>query len=434
MFLARFFLSLLLLLTAILPVYPISLDTTFGTGGKVTLTFPDSTNSYRSNGTRIFYQSATRIVAGGVFANMGPDGQATGVALAGFNSSGVIDGTFGSGGITKDWNPVAFTGFSDAYMYPDGRLLRLSQFFPIFSQPSAKVIRSTASGVDDPTFNANVNSGPSFTNNVPLRAAILPSGKIMVLVFAQTGPESYHLFRLNADGSRDTTFGNNGDKLLNFVRFPNLRNIFMQVLPSGKIVLAGNLGTTQQNQNYNEFFIARLNPAGDLDALFGRQGVLRYQYGAGLTGFIADLIVTADGKYLAVGAINNPDSDTFMAKFTTRGRPDATFGVRGIAISDVTPGASDYLASVAESPAGKLITGGQSSPVGGISNFFVGRYSSGGTLEDSLSIEFGAGHFSYASDVAIQPDGKILAIGTTDDPDTPSPSTGKWAIARFTDK
>lgn len=50
MFRLRFLLSLLLLLTVSLPSYVIGLDPTFGIGGKVTLTFPGSTNGYRSNG------------------------------------------------------------------------------------------------------------------------------------------------------------------------------------------------------------------------------------------------------------------------------------------------------------------------------------------------------------------------------------------------
>lgn len=415
-----------------------SLDPTFGTGGKFTTSFPDSTGGYRSSGFRIFHQSAQRIVAAGTFTNMGPDGQATGVVIIGLTGGGAPDGTFGpSAGMITDWDQVSHIGLSDAIVFSDGKFLRLSQHFPIFGQPAAKVIRYTVDGINDPSFSADINLVPN-SNTIPLKASILPSGKVMVLASAQTNPESHHLFRLNPDGSRDTTFGINGDKLMNFNRLPNVRfNIVgMHTLPNGKTVIAGNLGTPQQFQNYDQFFIARFDTDGNLDWSFGRFGIVRYSFGVGLKGFVTDLIIDpVVGRYTLVGAIKNPDQDVFMIRFGRRGKPDGTFGTRGVVVSDITPGGTDYLSSITTQPDGKLIVAGQASPTPGAPvNFLLARYSDSGVLEAHTKTEFTPGQFASALDVTVQPDGKILAIGSTYNPSTPSlVASSMFAIARYTD-
>ena len=430
-------LCLLAILLLVNIAFPGSLDPNFGTGGKFTTSFPDSSSGYRSFGFRILHQTAGRIVAGGTFTNQGPDGQAPGVVIIGLTGGGALDGTFGpSAGMIKDWDQVTFIGLSDLLTYPDGKFLRLSQHFPIFGQPTAKVIRYTADGINDSLFSADINLVPN-SNTVPLKASFLPSGKILVLASAQTNPESHHLFRLNPDGSRDTTFGVNGDKLMNFNRLPNVRFgiVGMQTLPTGKTVIAGNLGTPQQSQNYDEFFIARFDTDGNLDWSFGRFGIVRYSFGVGQKGFVTDLIIDpVMGRYTLVGAIKNPDEDVFMIRFGSRGKPDATFGSRGVVVSDITPGGTDYLSSITTQPDGKFVVAGRASPSAGAPvNFLLARFSEGGVIEAHTKTEFTPGQFASASDVTIQPDGKILVIGSTYNPATAFASSSMWAIARYTD-
>jgi uncharacterized delta-60 repeat protein len=321
-------------------------------------------------------------------------------------------------------------------MFPDQRLLRLSQHFRVFGSPNAKVIRYTLDGNADSTFSADINLVPN-SNTIPLRASILPSGKVLVLASAQTNPESHHLFRLNADGSRDTTFGVNGDKLMNFNRLPNVRFgiIGMQTLPNGKTIIAGNLGTAQQFQNYDEFFIARFDPDGNLDWSFGKAGIVRYSFGVGQTGFITDLIIDPVlDKYTVVGAVKNPDEDVFMMRFGRRGKVDGSFGDRGVVVADITPGGTDYLSSITTQADGKLIVAGRASPSAGAPvNFLVARFSFGGVLEAHTKTEFTPGQIALAADVAVQSDGRIVVIGSTDDPATSFEGGNMFAIARYTD-
>src|SRR5688572_18189567 len=68
-----------------------SLDPAFGTNGKVTINFPDSTANYSSSGLRIFVQPSGRIVAAGTFSRFGPDGSMPGLAVVGLTTTGTTD-------------------------------------------------------------------------------------------------------------------------------------------------------------------------------------------------------------------------------------------------------------------------------------------------------------------------------------------------------
>jgi uncharacterized delta-60 repeat protein len=409
-----------------------SLDPNFGAGGKFTISFPDSSPSYRSVGLRVYVQPSNRIVVGGSLTNIGPDGYVPGVALVGLTPNGTVDTTYASQGTFKDWTPAAIISFGDSTMLADGRILRLSSYFSVFGSSSCNIYRQMVDGLVDSSFSANINVGPmSPIPAVPEELAILPSGKIMVLVRAPSDPVTYTLFRLNPDGSRDGTFGTNGAKPFSIARLPAPRFADMAALPDGKFMLAGQLNVVSGSQDFDELFIARYNPDGSLDGMFGRQGVVRYKYGIGLRGLINEMIVRPDGRLILAGGIKNPDTDTFMIGFTRRGKFDAAFGTRGVAISDIVPGGDDLISAFVES-GGKLFAAGEAPAVGGTPvRFLMAKYSSAGALEAHTRTEFTPGQYSAAYGLTVQPDGKIIGIGITADP--AANNNTMWAIARYTD-
>ncbi len=422
--------SLLILLTLLFcstAFSAVALDPSFGGGGRVTIGFPDSTTNYSATGFRIFVQPSGRIIAAGQFTNMGPDGQAPGVAMAGLMPGGGIDTSYGLGGTVRFWDPVTFMGFQDAYMYPDGKILRISQSISLGTGSNAKIVRTNADGTNDAGFSANIQFG--MTNTIPQRLAVRSDGKILVLIFVQTNPESYHLLRLNSDGSRDTTFAPDGDLLMNFKRLPDPFFIGMQTLPDGRILLAGTLGVFSDS-GYNEFFLMRLNANGYLDRSFGRQGLLRMRFALGnIKGFAQNMAVQTDGKIIVAGAIMNPDADAWLIRFTPRGKVDQFFGNAGVVVTDFAPGDFDVAAAVVVSDNGKVRIAGES---GTPRNFLLARYSAGGLLEESIMTAFTAGQNSAANDLTLQSDGKVLVIGSTKNPN-PSVNRDVFAIARYTE-
>ena len=426
----RIFLALLVLVLCSQPGFAaLTLDPTFGDGGKVTIDFPDTSTNYTSSGMRIFSQSGGRIVGGGMFTNRGPDGQFPGVGFAGFLTTGALDTTYGNQGTIRDWDPISLTSFSDAYMYPDGRVIRVSQVFSLsFPLNGPKAIRLNPDGTIDGGFSANLSVVGS-NNAIPLEVVAGSDGKIYVLVYAQGSPASYHLYRLNPDGSRDSAFGTNGAMLMNFGRIvsPSL-SFYMELFSDGRILLAGNAGPSDSS-GYSEFFMMRLDSNGHMDKSFGRQGVLRTAFGPGQRGSLNNAYIQADGRILLVGSISTPDHDVWMARFSARGRVDTSFGNAGVVVADLVPGDVDRAAAAVQSADGKIrIAGDAGSPT----SFLVARFTSAGVLEEQVTTPFTPGASSAASDVTLQPDGKLIVIGHTRNPDTRI--TGNvWAIARYTE-
>lgn len=413
----------------LLPVHAaFTLDPTFNGGGKLTISFPDSTTNYSSSGLRIFAQSTGRILAAGSFTNMTPDGQLPGVAVVGLTPAGALDSTYN---LVFDWQSNGFTSLSDALMYSDGRVLRLSRFFNVVGSSTARAARVEVNGSDDSVFSSNVNIGTgigNFGTDKASQIAVRSDGKVLVLIVFNS---EYSLYRLNPDGTRDTTFGVNGLVRITFnkISFPPEGALEMIALPDGKLLLAGHVPPFSLPNGSSNFFLARFTETGNWDKTFGRVGFLQVPFGLGLTGRIHRALVQPDGNILLCGSVSSSDMDTWMMRFRPNGRIDTSFGNSGVVITDFEPAGMDAAASMVLSPDGKIrIAGSHGAP----SSFLVARYSSSGTLEESTSFAFTPGQSSSASDIALQPDGKVVVIGSTRNPNT-TINGNVWAIARLTE-
>ena len=405
-----------------------TLDSTFSGGGRLTISFPDSSTSYSSGGLRIFVQPGGRIVAAGTFTRMTADGQMPGIAVVGLTTSGTLDSSYVT---SQDWQSNGFTSLGDALMYPDGRILRLSRFSNVVGSSTVRAARLNADGSGDSVFDSNVNIGTppgNFGTSRTSQIAVRNDGKVVVLI---TENSEYLLYRLNPDGTRDTTFGVNGVVGIRFnkIAFPPESNMEMLVLPDGKVLLAGHVPPFSFNSGSSDFFLARLTESGNWDKTFGRAGFLRVPFGPGVTGRIQRATIQTDGNILLCGSVVDSDTDTWMMRFRPNGRVDTSFGNSGVVITDFQPGGIDAAASMALSTDGKIRMAGS---IGTPANFLIARYSANGTLEENTSIAFTPGQFASASDVTLQPDGKLLVIGATRNPDM-SINGGVFAIARLTE-
>ena len=138
-----------------------------------------------------------------------------------------------------------------------------------------------------------------------------------------------------------------------------------------------------------------------------------------------------DGKIVAVGEygcplnyygclINGGGYKFSLVRFNNNGSLDTTFGTNGLSITNLsdlsdaefyTPSRSDKLLAI--QPDGKLVVAGNTSN----DHFFVARFNSNGSLDPTFGF---AGEiitpFGTSDDVravALQPDGKIIAAGST---------------------
>jgi uncharacterized delta-60 repeat protein len=216
--------------------------------------------------------------------------------------------------------------------------------------------------------------------------AVQPDGKILVGGYfsnVSNGFNTIRLARLNANGTVDTGFfGNIGGFAL--------QKIALQ--PDGKILVGGNFTTAGGGSFTN---IARLNANGGADNTFtGDVG-----------GTVWDIAVQPDGKIVVVGGFieANGVSRQRIARLNADGSLDATFD----------PGADNDIHAVALQPDGKIIVAGQFNMLGGggagtTARAHLGRINPDGSLDTSFTAQTNG---VDVSDLAVQPDGRILVGG-----------------------
>jgi uncharacterized delta-60 repeat protein len=229
---------------------------------------------------------------------------------------------------------------------------------------------------------------------------VQPDGKIVLagtVVSGTTG--SFGLARFNADGTPDTTFGTGGDVATQFFT-PNGSVVQLAALlqADGRIVLVGAAG---DQSTHPEVGLARYNPEGSLDTGFGTGG--RVITSIGMSATPRDAVLQPDGKIVVVTSV---DGSFDLVRYDMNGTLDSSFGAGGF----VAIPFGDHMALQRD---GRFLVG---------SNDAVARYNADGTMDNT----FGVTGISVASteaapsggrgfgEVALQPDGKILAVGTQD--------------------
>ena len=171
---------------------------------------------------------------------------------------------------------------------------------------------------------------------------------------------------------------------------------------------------------------------GDLDPTFGSGGKVTTDFGGNETAW--GLAVQADGKAVVAGTRFDPGpSDDFvLARYTARGALDTAFDGDGKVTTDFG-GRSDGADDVAIQPDGKIVAAGSGfpAPVRPL-DFALARYNRDGSLDGTFGdggkvlTTFEPNSIDGANAVVIQPDGKIVAAGSTR-----SGPTREFAVARY---
>ena len=385
-----------------------SLDTTFGTGGRVLTDFGSSEGA-----NAIAIQPDGKILAGGGgrFSSSLFDFE-----LARYNVDGSLDSTFGAGGkVTTDFFGN-FDSVSSMALQADGKVVvagtvtRVDMAFNSFYG----LARYNTNGSLDTTFGSGGKVATNFNGNCEAHGvAIRPDGKIVaagITVGDLTGAD-FGLVRYNIDGSLDTTFGSKGKVVTDFGRGSGANALALQ--PDGKTVAAGSVHV--EGAITVDFALARYNSDGGLDPGFGAAGKVTTTFFSETN--IADaLAVQPDGKIVVVGLTRRETTsgEFALARFNPDGRLDPSFGSGGQVVTDLFE-SEDRANAVAIQPDGKIVVAGSSFTTSGSEDFALVRYNQDGSLDTS----FGTGGkvttnfsgFDEARAIALQPDGKITVAG-----------------------
>src|SRR5207247_9230860 len=131
----------------------------------------------------------------------------------------------------------------------------------------------------------------------------------------------------------------------------------------------------------------------------------------------------ADGKIIAAGTVfvdfipgEPSNTDFVLARYNSDGSPDATFGNGGQVSTDFV-GHEDDAFSVLVQPDGKIVAVGSANDPATFYDFAAVRYLSNGTIDTTFGMagkvhtDFGDQNFDRARSAALQPDGRIVAAG-----------------------
>jgi uncharacterized delta-60 repeat protein len=304
-----------------------SLDTTFGTGGKTTTVFPGG-----SQASGLAIQADGKPVVVG--SSLG------GLTLVRYTSGGALDGTFGAGGKVITQVGLGATAGHDVAVQGDGRVLAAGSADGAPGTGSDfALVRYTANGVLDPTFGNGgmvttaFTAGQDFGNALAIQA----NGRIVVVGGASAGPNGVLEFaaaRYLPNGSLDTTFGVGGKVTTLFSGNDDFGQD-VAVQPDGRVVVAG-----RANSNANtQFAVVRYLPDGSLDAGFGTGGRVLTDLGSAFD-IARRLVLQPDGKILVAGSVlfgANDFGHFALVRYLADGRPDGTFGDNGRTFTTVIP-------------------------------------------------------------------------------------------------
>jgi len=160
--------------------------------------------------------------------------------------------------------------------------------------------------------------------------------------------------------------------------------------------------------------IGRFNPDGSIDTTFGSQGFTG-RFASGQPSFAAALALQSDGDILA-------GSGFLMSRFKSTGALDTTFGNAGTAPLKL---ASPNVNAIAVQPNGRILVA--SSDIGG--EGAVTRYNSNGSPDTNFGILGQSASISPTSAMDLQPDGRIVVVGSL--PTTLSPARSGFGLIRY---
>ena len=274
-----------------------------------------------------------------------------------------------------------------------------------------------------------------FLLDIVSSVAIQSDGKIVAAGKVDQAPPQvgidsvFGLARYSPDGSLDQSFGSGGKVVTEFSGGSAAISA-VAIQPDGKLVAMGSVSPAPADLVDSEFAVARYNSDGSLDASFGFGGKVATDLGRGPQVGAAAGALQPDGKIILAGSvIGRVTYNLALARFNADGSPDVGFGIGGSVITELpgSSGAQQILALALQSD-GRIVAAGTNS-----FNLTLGRYNPDGSLDSS----FGSGGlvttpvsslFNVAHSIAIQPDGRIVAVGAAV---FPNDTSGSLVVVRY---
>ena len=348
-----------------------NLDPTFDADGKFTSFLGASTDKANA----MLVQADGKILVAGNFGNT----NFTSAALVRYNPDGNLDTSFGDNGkaltgLTAVPKPVEFA--NAIAVQSDGKIIVAGS-----SNADFALWRYNADGNPDLSFgiNGRTITAVSTATDIANAVAIQNDGKIVITGYAFAGTVSnFAVVRYNSNGTPDGGFGTGGIVIttINASHTRAAANA-IAIQSDNKIVVGGYTG---QVVGHTPFALARYNTNGSLDVSFDGEGTLTTSFGT-LRNQVTALAIQNDNKILATGLTGNGASEVAIARYNTDGSLDNGFGTGGMLTTSFGP-ANNYSFANTMQADGKILIAGSSGPPG--SDFVLARYNTNGTPDNSF--------------------------------------------------
>ncbi len=340
-------------------------DRTFGNHGEVDLNLPNGLAANERLSTLLLLPGGKIFVAGEARDAAGTIHTVT----AQMNADGSLDAGYGSGGIAV--LPESGWALRFGAAQSDGKIV-LVGFAPIPSNPTnteMAAVRLNPNGSPDASFGSAgsltisdaTSSQLASTDPVQEAAtgvAVDAQGRLLIIGELEIADGSAassqgELFRLNPDGSRDSTFSSAGIKAARIAR-TNMNGVIVE--PTGNIVAVG-----ASSYGLADPILARIAPNGSLIASARAPSPFSNASDAPNVGYVVnDVVETPDGKFLMTG--DEFTSNSIAFRLNNDFSPDPSFGTGG-EVRNLIQGARSLAAAevIAPTPDGKIVLAGTSS-------------------------------------------------------------------------
>ena len=288
-----------------------SLDTTFGSGGKVVTSF----GSQSDTAYAVVVQPDGRIVAGG-HANTATRG--IDFALARYETSGALDASFGNNGqvVTSIRALDSRDSIYALALQTTGGEVKI---VAVGGEGDFIVTRYNANGSVDAGFAIGQQPDGVFGSVIGAARAVIVTPENKVVIAGHIGHD-FALLQLTEDGIADTSFGGGTGRVITPVSSTNWDEAQAVVRQAdGKLVVGG--WVYAGGSSAGDFALARYNTDGTLDAAFGSAGITITAVAPGTK---ADegraLMLQADERVPTVrsvlaGSANDANSDIAVTRY-----------------------------------------------------------------------------------------------------------------------
>lgn len=227
------------------------------------------------------------------------------------------------------------------------------------------------------------------------------------------------------DGTLDLTFSSDGKTTAAVASTDDDYGHALVIQPDEKIVIAG-----VYFSGFNSHIgLLRLNKNGTRDTGFDGDGIATISIGTASSS-ANGVALQEDGKILVVGTAESGGREVFaVLRFNSNGTPDTSFDSDGFVLTPVGEKFNAGNSIVVQSD-GKIVVGGKSYANDNM-DFALIRYLSNGSLDttfdhDGIVTTPISTNFDEVKSIALQADGKIVAVGSSYEEDK-----SKLSMARY---